>query len=70
MHLFDETLDFVEEMEEYYGVKTYTTMAKGVQGDRIRAYRRWNYAKDKGLTDRYKWRYEEDYELYIKGFFD
>ena len=34
LHLFDETLDFVEEMEEFYGVKTYTTMAKGVQGDR------------------------------------
>tara|TARA_R110002096_G_scaffold117071_3_gene253575 strand:+ start:215 stop:532 length:318 start_codon:yes stop_codon:yes gene_type:complete len=43
---------------------------RGVNGERIRAYRRWNYAKEKGITDRYKWKYPEDYELYIKGFFD
>ena len=34
LHLFDETLDFVEDMENEYGFKAYQTMAKGVDGDR------------------------------------
>lgn len=43
---------------------------RGVQGERIRAMRRWAYAKKHNITDRYKWKYEDDYKLYIKGVFD
>jgi 3'-phosphoadenosine 5'-phosphosulfate sulfotransferase (PAPS reductase)/FAD synthetase len=35
LHLFEETLDFVEDMEKEYGFKSYQTMAKGVTGDRV-----------------------------------
>lgn len=34
LHLFDETLDFVDTMEDHYGFKAHTTMAKGISGDR------------------------------------
>lgn len=37
LHLFDETLDFVEDMENEYGFKSYQTMAKGVTGNRYEA---------------------------------
>ena len=37
LHLFDETLDFVEDMENEYGFKSYQTMAKGVTGNRSNA---------------------------------
>jgi len=35
LHLFEETLDFVENMEKEYGFKSYQTMAKGITGDRV-----------------------------------
>lgn len=35
LHLFDETLDFVEDMEKEYDFKAHQTMAKGISGDRV-----------------------------------
>ena len=37
LHLFEETLDFVDDMEKEYGFKSYQTMAKGITGDRYEA---------------------------------
>jgi len=35
LHLFEETLDFIDDIEKEYGFKGYTTMAEGISGDRI-----------------------------------
>jgi len=37
LHLFDETLDFIEEVENHYGFKSHVSMAQGISGDRHEA---------------------------------
>ena len=37
LHLFDETLDFIDEIEKHYGFKGHVSMAEGITGDRYEA---------------------------------
>jgi 3'-phosphoadenosine 5'-phosphosulfate sulfotransferase (PAPS reductase)/FAD synthetase len=37
LHLFDETLDFIDEIEKEYKFKGHISMAEGITGDRYEA---------------------------------
>jgi phosphoadenosine phosphosulfate reductase len=37
LHLFEETLDFIEEIEKFYGFEGHISMAEGITGDRYEA---------------------------------
>lgn len=59
LHLFEETLDFIEEIEKHYGFKGHISMAEGITGDRYEAKK--NFDKKYGAN-----LWKEDIEQYDK----
>lgn len=59
LHLFEETLDFVEDMEKEYGFTSYQTMAKGITGDRYEAKKMFDEVYGADLWQRDIEKYDE-----------
>ena len=72
LHLFEETLDFIEEIEKHYDFKGHVSMAEGITGDRYEAKKEFDkkYGADLWKLDIERYDQVCKVEPFIRGLND